>query len=87
MDKFLKTLTEINSAINDFVWVKTGLIILIGTGILLTCCTGFFQVTHLRHWWRETIGSVFRKNNSSTKKRTSKQFHNFRHYVQRLRLP
>ncbi len=72
MDKFLKTLTEINSAINDFVWVKTGLIILIGTGILLTCCTGFFQVTHLRHWWRETIGSVFRKNNSSTKK-TDKQ--------------
>lgn len=68
MNKFLETLADINSAINDFVWVKVGLIILIGAGILLTCCTGFFQITHLGHWWRETIGSVFRKNNSSTKK-------------------
>ena len=32
----LQKLKEINSIINDFVWVKTGLIILIGTGILMT---------------------------------------------------
>ena len=72
MEKFLETLTGINDAVNDFVWVKIGLILLIGTGILLTCCTKFFQVSHIGHWWKTTIGSVFKKNSSATKK-TDKQ--------------
>lgn len=72
MGKFLKMLTDVNNAVNDFVWVKIGLILLIGTGILLTCCTKFFQITHIGHWWKNTIGGVFKKNSESTKK-TDKQ--------------
>jgi len=49
MDKFVETITKINDAVNDFVWVKIGLILLIGTGVLLTCCTKFFQVSHIGH--------------------------------------
>ena len=69
---FIEKLTEINSALNDFIWGVPGLVLLIGTGILMTCSTKFFQVTHIGHWFKETIGSLFKKNSSSTKK-TDKQ--------------
>lgn len=72
MGTVTETVTKINSVINDFVWVKVGLILLMGTGILLTLCTKFFQLHHIGHWWKNTIGSVFKKNSSSTKK-TDKQ--------------
>ena len=50
MEQFLENLTNINDAINSFVWVKIGLFLLIGTGILMTVVTKFFQVTHAGHW-------------------------------------
>ena len=61
MEAFLNNLAEINDVINTFVWVRIGLIILIGTGVLTTVITKFFQVSHLRHWWKNTIGSLFDK--------------------------
>lgn len=77
MEGFLKTLSDFNSVVNEFVWVKIGLFLLMGTGILTTCCTGFFQVAHLKHWWRETIGSVFRKDSASTQKTDKKSISQF----------
>ncbi len=62
-----ETLEKINSVINDFVWVKVGLILLIGTGILMTIMNRGFQITHIKEWWKTTIGSVFKKNNKVTK--------------------
>ena len=59
---FLETLKEVNDQINGFVWVQVGLVLLIGTGILMTLLTGFFQISHLGHWWKKTIGGVFSKN-------------------------
>ncbi len=59
MEAFFKTVTDINSVINEFVWVKIGLILLVGTGILMTLCTKVFQVSHLGLWWKNTIGSMF----------------------------
>ena len=61
MDQFLERLTDINNVINEFVWVKIGIILLIGTGILMTVLTKFFQVTHFKHWWKKTIGSLMDK--------------------------
>ena len=58
----MEFIEQINNVINDFVWVKIGLILLIGTGILMTLSTKVFQVSHLRHWWKNTIGSLFKKN-------------------------
>lgn len=77
MENFIEKLTEINSAVNSFVWEKTGLFLLLGTGVLLTCLTKFFQITHLRHWWRNTIGSVFRKDTDATKKTDKKSISQF----------
>lgn len=52
----------VNDTINGFVWGAVGLILLIGTGIFMTSITKFFQVTHFRHWWKNTIGSIFSKD-------------------------
>ena len=46
MEAFFDKLASINDVINTFVWVKIGLFLLIGSGILLTCCTGCY------HWYR-----------------------------------
>ena len=62
MEAFFEKIAAINDTINTFIWVKIGLIILIGSGIIMTLCTNFFQVSHLGHWWKKTIGSLFNKN-------------------------
>ena len=59
--EFLKWLEEFNGTINGVVWGWAGLILLIGTGIIATVCTKFFQISHLKHWWANTIGSLFKK--------------------------
>ncbi len=58
---FLEWLTNVNNEINTFVWVTLGLALLIGTGVLMTCLTKFFQVIHIRHWFKQTLGSMFSK--------------------------
>lgn len=55
---FLDALTRVNGVINDFVWVKIGLFLLLGTGVLMTVMTGFFQIRHLPHWLKMTVGSM-----------------------------
>ena len=55
------TIVRVNSVINDFVWVKIGLFLLIGTGILTTIITKFFQIVHIKEWWMSTIGGIFKK--------------------------
>lgn len=64
---FFQTLTDINNAVNDFVWVKVGLILLIGTGILMTVMTKFFQVVHIKEWWMRTIGGMFSRHSKVRK--------------------
>ena len=62
MDKFLKALESINGEINGIVWGVFGLVLLVGTGILVTALTKFFQVTHIGLWFKHTIGSIFNKD-------------------------
>ena len=57
----LDKIAEINGSINGVVWGIFGLALLIGTGIIVTCSTKFFQVTRIGHWWKQTIGSMFTK--------------------------
>ena len=77
MENFFKTVADVNGVINDFVWVKLGLFLLIGAGILMTVATKFFQVTHIGHWWKETIVSVFKKDAEATKKTDKKTISQF----------
>ena len=77
MEKFLAGVKAVNDAINERVWGIECLVLLIGTGIIITVLTKFFQITHIRHWWSNTIVSIFKKDGSSTKskgKNTISQF-------------
>ncbi|MCR4697574.1 MAG: alanine:cation symporter family protein [Lachnospiraceae bacterium] len=71
MSNFIEKVTSINDVINGFVWVKIGLILLIGTGVLMTAVTKVFQITHLPHWWKKTGGGVFKKTSHNKKEKGS----------------
>ena len=58
----LDKIAEINGAVNGVVWGIPGHVLLIGTGILMTLLTKVFQVSKVRHWWKMTIGSLFKKD-------------------------
>ena len=58
---FVDVLSRVNDKINSVVWGVPALILLIGTGFLMTFLTKGFQFTRFGHTWRETIGSLFRK--------------------------
>jgi len=62
MNEFMDNLAKVNDAINTFVWVKIGLVMLIGTGLLMTVLLKFFQITHIGHWMKKTVGGVFAKD-------------------------
>lgn len=51
-------IVTINDAVNGFAWGTFGLVLLLGTGLVITLATGFFQITHIGHWMKETFGSV-----------------------------
>ncbi len=60
MSNFLKTVETVNNAVNGFVWGLPMLILLVGTGILMTILTKCFQITHFKHWVKSTIGGIFK---------------------------
>ena len=62
MEQFLANLAAVNDAINSFIWVKIGLVLLLGTGLLMSVATGFFQITHLPHWCRQTFLQLLAKD-------------------------
>ncbi|MDO4514491.1 MAG: alanine/glycine:cation symporter family protein [Lachnospiraceae bacterium] len=56
----IDVITNVNNAINGVVWGWPALILLGFVGILMTFVTNFFQVTHLSHWWKNTLGAIFK---------------------------
>lgn len=58
---FWDGLASFNDAVNGFVWTTVGVWLLLATGILMTVLTKFFQVTHVGHWMKKTVGSLFDK--------------------------
>ncbi|MBQ9911204.1 MAG: alanine:cation symporter family protein [Lachnospiraceae bacterium] len=58
----MAVLNFIAGDLNDFIWGWFGIAILLGTGVLMTVLTKFFQIGHFGHWMKETIGRIFDKN-------------------------
>ena len=54
----MESIIRINDAVNNFAWGTFGLSLLLGSGVLCTIITGCFQITHIRHWFGKTFGSV-----------------------------
>ena len=59
MAEYFENLAKYNDVVNSFVWTKVGVWLLIATGILMTILTKGFQVTHIGHWMKKTVGSLF----------------------------
>ncbi|MBQ8970891.1 MAG: sodium:alanine symporter family protein, partial [Lachnospiraceae bacterium] len=57
----MDTVVRINDAVNGFAWGTFGLVLLLGTGLLCTAITRFFQITHIRHWWNNTFRIMYEK--------------------------
>lgn len=75
--RYMDKIININKEINDFLWEDFGLYLLLAVGLITTLITGFFQVIHIRHWWKTTIGSVFKKGGTSTAKTDKKSISQF----------
>ena len=76
-DMIVEKITEINNAVNSWIWTDFGLYLLLIAGVIMTAVTGVFQITHLKHWWTKTIVTVFKKDNTSTKKTDKKSISQF----------
>ena len=72
----IEMITDVNSAVNNVVWGWPALILLGFTGVLMTSMTEFFQLSHLGHWLKNTIGSIFsdRSITKHTEDRSISQF-------------
>lgn len=72
----IDVITNVNGAINDVVWGWPALILLGFVGILMTCLTKFFQLTHIGHWMKNTIGAIFHDKDVTghTKDKSISQF-------------
>ncbi len=57
----METIIRINDIVNGFAWGTFGLALLLGTGLICSVVTGFFQIRHVRHWFGKTFG-VIRKD-------------------------
>ena len=61
-------ISNIVNAVNGFVWGPVMLVLLVGTGIYLTCRTHFLQVRKFGFMWKNTLGSLFGKRRKAAKK-------------------
>lgn len=59
VNSFLDNLAKYNDVVNEFVWTKVGVWLLLITGVIMTVLTKGFQVTHMAHWMKKTVGSLF----------------------------
>lgn len=56
----LDVITNVNNVVNNFVWGWPALILLTVVGVLMTILTKFFQISHIGHWMKMTIGAIFK---------------------------
>ncbi|MCD8118928.1 MAG: sodium:alanine symporter family protein [Lachnospiraceae bacterium] len=55
----LDVISKVNDVVNGIVWGWPALILLAFVGVLMTCLTKFFQISHIGHWMKNTIGAIF----------------------------
>ena len=68
---FSEIVASVNGKINDVVWGVPALILLIGTGVLMTVLSKGFQFTRFGHMWRETMGKLLSKSARKSKDKNS----------------
>lgn len=66
MGYFSGWLSWCNDLLSRFAWGPVTLFLLALSGLLFSFGTGFFQLRHIRLWWRSTFGSAFRGKSQKT---------------------
>ncbi|MDP2412019.1 MAG: sodium:alanine symporter family protein [Pseudolabrys sp.] len=61
LGSFVAFLLQANDWLNALVWGPPFMLLLVGTGLFLTIRLGFFQFTHLGFAWRNSFGSLLRR--------------------------
>ena len=67
----MQRITEINAFVNNIVWGKYTLVILLGVGIFFTVKLRFFPVVHFGTWWKNTAMSFSKSRKSSAEEKIS----------------
>ena len=62
MEQFINIVTQVNKLLNKFAWGPVMLILLVGTGVLLTVRTGCIQVRRFGYIMKHTVGTLFHKS-------------------------
>ncbi len=62
MENFLSQVASVNDVVNSFAWGWFAIVLLLGTGVVCSAVTKFFQFSHIKHWWSKTIATVFQKD-------------------------
>ena len=57
----MDTVIRINDAVYEFAWGTFGIVLLLGTGFICSVITGFFQITHIGHWIKNTFGIMYKR--------------------------
>ncbi len=72
----LEIITNINNFVSNIVWGWPALILLAFVGVLMTCLTKVFQISHIGHWMKMTIGAIFKDKDvvGHTKDKSISQF-------------
>ncbi len=68
MDAIFQVIENVNSKVNNVVWGIPMLLLLLAVGLYLTVGTRFFQVTKFGYALKNTIFSMFRKENAEKSK-------------------
>ena len=61
MENFISGVESVNGALNSFAWGPLMLLLLVGTGVYLTIRVHWLQVTHFGRILKNTVGTLFRK--------------------------
>jgi len=74
MNTFFDGLNSFCACLGDAVWSVPMIALLLGVGILMTIGTKFFQISHLFHWLKSSIGTIFSKSVPSSQKEGLSRF-------------
>lgn len=70
----IETVTQINQVVNDFAWGWFAIVLLLSTGVICTAITKCLQFVHIKHWWSNTIATVFKKETNESRSGSVSQF-------------
>ncbi|MBQ1241723.1 MAG: sodium:alanine symporter family protein [Oscillospiraceae bacterium] len=60
----VEIISTINGKINSLVWGLPMMILIVGTGVLMSCGIGFKQFTKIGYWMKNTIGKALKKQDT-----------------------